>query len=169
MFNPFVRFMPELIGAFRLRGERYLVSQTFRPGVDMFTEDRQVLMFCHYSDLGFAQIHLQAVRADRYAAIIDLEKERHLAKVMEMLEPGSPYLVFSNLVRDSQAVAELLDKQYAHSLRRYIERHTTWRIPGNGGLRPKMQLIFGELFVVVRYGSQHLRVKFEEIESAGKV
>ena len=164
MFNPFVRFMPELIDAFRLRGERYLVSQTFRPGIDMFTEGRQVLMFCNYSDKGFAQIHLQAVRADRFAAIIDLETEKHLCKVREMLAAGSPYLVFSNLVRDQQSLQELLDKSYAVKLRRYIDRHTTWRISGSGSLRPKLQLIFGELFVVVRFQTQHLRVKFEDIE-----
>lgn len=165
MFNPFVRFMPELIDAFRQRGERYLVSQTFRPGIDMFTCDKHVLMFCQYSDLGFAQIHLQAVRADQYAAIIDLEREKHLAKVKEMLAPDSPYLVFSNLVWDSESLDKLLDKNYAAKLRRYIERHTTWRIQMNGSLRPRVQLIFGELFVVVRFQSQQIRVKFEDIEN----
>ena len=165
MFNPFVRFIPELVDAFLEHGERYLVSQTFRPGINLFTGERNVLMFSQYSDLGFAQIHLNAVKADPYAAIIDLHKEKHKTRVIEMLQPGSHYLVFSNLVRDAQAVEQVADKQYAHKLRRYIDLHTTWRISMNPGLRPKMQLIFGELFIVLRFGSQQLRVKFEDIEN----
>ena len=108
---------------------------------------------------------LQAVRSDPYAAIIDLEKEKHLSKVKEMLAPGLPYLIFSNLVRDDQVLDEILNKHYAARLRRYIERHTTWRIQMNGQLRPRVQLIFGELFVVVRFQSQQLRVKFADIEN----
>ena len=117
--------LPESIDELRQSGERYLVSQTFRPGINMFMADKLVVMFCQYSDPGFAEKHLQAVRADRYAAIIDLEGEKHLAKVQEMLAPESPYLVFSNLVRGSQALEELLDKHYASRLRCYIDQHTT--------------------------------------------
>lgn len=165
MFNPFVRFMPELIDAFLLRGPIYLVSQTFRAANDIFTEDKQVLMFCQYSDLGFAQIHLQVVRADGYAAIINLEKEKHLTKVREMLEPGSPYIIFSNMMEDQESLEAVLNKNFAAKLRRYIERHTTWRIGMNISMRPKIQLIFGELFVVVKFQSQQLRVKFADIEN----
>ncbi|MBE7172639.1 MAG: hypothetical protein INR73_18815 [Williamsia sp.] len=165
MFNPFARFIPELIDAFRTQGERYLVSETFHASVDVFTEGNTELPFCLYNDLAFAQIHLQAVRADHYIAIIDLGKEKHLAKVQEMLAPASPYLIYSNLVHDNPPLTDLLDKDYAPKLRKYIERHTTWRIYKNGSLKPKIQLIFRELFVVVRFQLQQLRIKFANIEN----
>lgn len=82
-----------------------------------------------------------------------------------MLAPGSPYLVFSNLVQDQQSLEEVLNKNYAAPLRRYIKRHTTWRVGMNMGQRPWAQLIFGELFVVVKFQSQQLRVKFADIEN----
>lgn len=164
MFNPFVRFVPELIDAFLTRGHYLLVSQTFRAGVDMFTEERRVLMFSHYNDMGFAQIHLQAIRTDPFAYIVDLRREKHLAKVREILAPGSPYLVFSKRVRDERAVEQFADRQYAHKQRRYLDRHIDWKISKSAHLRPKLQLIFGELFVVLKYQSQQLRVRLEEID-----
>lgn len=164
MFNPFVQFMPELIDAFLKHGEHLLVSQTFVAGVDILSGDKHVLMFSQYNDTGFAQIHLHAIKSDQYAAIIDLHKEKHLNKVREMLHPDSKYLVYSNMIQDDRAVEEFADKYYAAKLKRYVDRNTTWRISGSSSLRPKLQLIFGELFVVVRYQSHQLRVKLNDLQ-----
>ena len=62
MFNPFLRFMPELIAEFRQHGERYVVSQTFKGTVDIFSDEKDMRMFLQYNESGFAQIHLNARR-----------------------------------------------------------------------------------------------------------
>ena len=45
-------------------------------------------------------------------------------------------------------------------------KNTNWRISANEAIRPSLQVIYGELFIVLKRGSQTLRVKFEEIEKA---
>ncbi len=164
MFNPFVRFIPELVEAFLRHGEHLLVSQTFRAGMDMTTEEMRVLMLSQYNDLGFAQIHLQALHDDPLAAIIDLNREKHRNKVMELLQPGSGYLVYSCLIRDRHSVENFADRYYANKLRTYIDRNTSWKISNGVHVRPKLQLIFGELFILLKYQNQQLRIRFEEIE-----
>ncbi|MBE7170556.1 MAG: hypothetical protein INR73_08195 [Williamsia sp.] len=165
MFNPFIRFMPELIDAFRKKGEPYLVSHTFKAGVDVFTPGKTALMFSQYANNSHAQVHLQTVKADRWAALIDLENEKHRNKVLEMLLPASSYLVFSNLTHDNETVVNFTNKYCADKLQRYLKRHTNWRNSSYKNLRPKIQLIYGEMFIVVQSGSQQLRIKFTEIEN----
>ena len=44
MFNPFARFIPELVDAFLKHDEHLLVSQTFRPGVEVVAEQQPVAL-----------------------------------------------------------------------------------------------------------------------------
>lgn len=166
MFNPFVKFVPQLIDAFRKHNERYIVSQTFKGGFDLLTNNKEVFMFSKYADLKMAEVHVQALINDKYAAIIDLEKDKHRNKIMEMLQPDSRYLVFSNLVKDQHAIEVFANKHYASKLRRYIEKNTTWRIAKSSNIQPKLQLIFGELFIVLKFGSEQMRVKLQDIEKS---
>ncbi|MEJ7672698.1 MAG: hypothetical protein WKF59_08290 [Chitinophagaceae bacterium] len=103
MFNPFAPFQEKFIAAFRKVKKRYLVSQSFTRDT-MNPEGKRSLLLTHYDQKGHAQIHLNAMAADKYAAIIDLEKEEHREKLVSMIKPGSLYNVYSTLIPDANDI-----------------------------------------------------------------
>ena len=74
MFQPFELFKPEYVQKLINLNKIYLVSQTYTRAFDHFEETKTCLLFTDYDQKGLAEIHLSAVRADKYASIIDLTK-----------------------------------------------------------------------------------------------
>lgn len=144
-----------------------LVSQSYARAFDHFAEGHKTdILVTDYEDLASAKVHLNAVSHDQYASIIDLSNQKHLGTIKRMLEPSSNYVVYWSVVKDAKKLEERLDLKYKDSMRRYISKHTSWRIGSGERIRPAFQVTFGELFIILKYGGQTLRVKFEEIEKA---
>jgi hypothetical protein len=111
MYNPFTRFQPRFIQTFRNVKKRYLVSQTFKRENNLFKdENKNYLLLTHYDDNGLAKIHFNAVSFDKYAAILDLEKDQHREKLTGMLKPDSPYIIYSSLITDPNEVKKSMNK-----------------------------------------------------------
>jgi hypothetical protein len=115
-------------------------------------------------ELGEAKLHVNAVKKDRYAAIIDLENPSHLQKMQEMLKADSGYRLFFAVVRSAKELENLVNRKYKDKLRHYVEKQTDWRISHDAIVKPTIQLSFGELFVILKHRNQHIRIRFEEIE-----
>ncbi|HMH33721.1 MAG TPA: hypothetical protein VK543_11865 [Puia sp.] len=167
MLNPFERFQGRFIEAFRKAGKSFLVSQTFNSAKDPFAdEEKQYILFSHYGTLSHAQIHLSALKGDKWAAILDLEKEKHRDKILDMLRADSDWVVFSSLIASKESVEKRLNLKYEKNMRRYIEKNTNWRIGGDKTIYPQLDIAFGELFIILKYGSQQIRIKLEELDKA---
>lgn len=167
MLNPFAKFQPRFVARFRELQKRYLVSQTFNRENHLFREEGKVyLMLTHYSDKGLAKIHYNAVVHDRYAAIIDLEDERHRHRLEAMLAANSGYRIYSSLVTNPNHVKMALDRTLKDHIQQFIAKNTNWKIGRDYTMIPKLEITFGELFITMKYGSQQLRVKLAEIENA---
>lgn len=90
--QPFEDFRPLYLSRLIQLGRRYIVSQTYCRAQDPETDgcsSRVSLLFSDYAERGEAKLHLNAVKTDRYATIIDLHNPAHLKKIREMLEAGS--------------------------------------------------------------------------------
>ena len=163
MFNPFSRFREKFIATFRKAKKRYLVSQTFtrQPSQD----GKIFLILTHYDDIASAKVHLNAISFDNFASIIDLEKEVHRSKLLEMLSPQSKYVIYSSLTIDPQEVKKTVDTLFKERVQMFINKNTNWRISRDYTVKPKLEITFGELYVVLKYGTQTIRVKLEEIEN----
>lgn len=166
MFQPFELFRREYIPRLIRRDKIYLASQKYDKGFDHFEESKTGILLTDYDQLGLAQIHYSAVKHDKYASIIDLTNPKHKEKILEMLHPDSPYLLFWAIVKSIDDVKKRMDLKYKDHIRRYIMKHTTWRIDANEAIRPSLQVIYGELFIILKRGNQTLRVKFDDIEKA---
>ena len=101
MFQPFEYMKPQLIDRLKLAGNRYFVSQSYERGRnEILAEGKEPILLSHYNDKGLAEIHFKAIRlTDKYRSIIDLDNEKHIAKIKEMLSPDSPYVVYTKLIR----------------------------------------------------------------------
>ena len=165
MLQPFEPFRPMFIGKLIQLKARYLVSQTYTRAADHFgAPGKTMILLSDYDHPGSAKMHFNAVKHDRYAAILDLENERHKKKLTEMLSAGSKYLLFWSVVKSKKQLEHRINAQYRDNMRRYIERHTNWRIGRDLGIRPSVEVTFGELFIILKYSGQTIRLKFEEIE-----
>lgn len=167
MFNPFLPFEHRFINAYRKKGERYLVSQIYKQAVEHFAEQSKIpILFSAYSELNKANIHLQAVKTDKYAAILDLEKDVHRTKLTEMLHPASTYQIFSDIVISRKNVEERLNKKYENNIRRYINNNTRWKIGSDKTIVPRFEIQFGNFFVILSYYNETIKIKLEELEKA---
>ncbi len=166
MLQPFEPFRAMYIPKLRQMKKRYLVSQTYKRAYNHFEEvHKKDILLSDYDVLGGANIHYNAVKGDTYAAILDLENDAHLKKLEEMLSPASSYRLYWAVVKNAKELQEKINKVYKDKMRRYIDAKTNWRIKGDTTLYPSVQISFGELFIVLKYGNQTIRIKFEEIET----
>jgi hypothetical protein len=165
MLQPFELFRVIFIEKLLKLKKRYLVSQSYKRALNHFEEEQKTdILLTDYDVLGAANIHLNAVKHDKYASVIDLENPVHKNKLIEMLSENSKYRVFWSVVKSSKELQLGIDAKYKDNMRRYIERHTNWRIKSDATIYPSIEVTFGELFIVLKYAGQTLRIKFEEIE-----
>ncbi len=164
MFNPFVPFHYKMIDGFRKMNRRYLVSQTHTQAIDHFAEDaKEPILLTDYDELMSAKIHYNAL-TDKYRYILDLENELHRNKVIEMIKPDSKYRVYAAFIEDMKQVEKRLNDKYTNNIRNYISKRTNWRIGADKTIYPRLEMTFGELFVILKYGSQTERFKLSELE-----
>ena len=167
MLQPFEPFKEIYLNKLPELKKRYLVSQTYIRAFDHFADEHKTnLLLTDYGDLPTAKTHLNAVRKDKYGAIIDLEYPGHRQKLIEMMAPDSPYNLFWAVVRSVKELETQIDAKYKEHMRRYIETRTNWQIGRDTTLRPSVQVIFGELFIILKYNREVRKVKFEEIENS---
>ena len=145
----------------------YIVSQSYEAGSNPFIETKKIaLLLTDYEDKGLADIHKNAVKADKYAAVLNLNKPKHFEKLESMLVPASQYIIYWSVVKDIESIKKTIDVKYKDNIRRYILKNTNWRIEEEETIRPHLSVIFGELFIFLKRGAQEFRVKFEEIETS---
>lgn len=167
MFQPFEKFQANYINRLIELKKVYLVSQTYTRVRDLFSEeDKTDILVSDYDDIGLAKIHLNAVSHDKYASIINLTNEEHMKKLNQMLDPDSKYVIYWSVVKDLKKMEEAINSKYTENMRRYLQYQTNLKIGRGETLIPLFQVVFGELFIILKRGSQTLRIKFEEIERA---
>ena len=160
-FQPFLdAYIPRLIELNKL----FLVSQ---PYYRLATSANEIpILLTEYDDIGLAKTHFAVVKDEKYASVINLQNQLHLHKLNDILKQSSQYRVYWAVVLNEQAFAEHVKKNYSQHLRRYLLSHAPWKIAATAKLSTTLQVIFGELFVTIKYKQDQLRVKFSEIENA---
>lgn len=162
MLQPFEKFKPQYIQRLLDLNKPYLVTQQYRRANE--GSEKVNLLISDYDDPGLARIHYKAVMSDRYAAIVHLNRPAHEEKIRQMLEPESAYQLYWAVVKSKKQLEEKINAAYKDRMREYITENTNWRLDRNASIRPSVQMIFGELFIVIKHGKQVVRVKFEELE-----
>ncbi len=167
LLQPFEEFRPAFLPRLLQLRRKYLVSQTYCRAKDIHGEpfsSKVNLLLSDYLEPGEAKLHLNAIKKDRYAALIDLEIPKHYNKIQELLMEGSGYRLYFAVVRNAQKLEDEVNRKYKDRLKQYVERKTNWKISRDAIVKPTLQLSFGELFIIIRHGNEQIRIKFEEIE-----
>ena len=164
MFNPFVHFDSRMLPGFKDMKRRYLVSQTNRQATDHFAEEDKInILLSDYEDLKLAKIHYNAL-TDKYRSILDLQNPEHVRKLEEMMGMNSKYRLWAAFIADQDQVPKRLNAKYSRNMRNYVAQKTNWQIGASQTIYPKLELIFGEFFVILKYRSQEIQIKLAELE-----
>lgn len=165
MLQPFERLLPMYVDKLEKLGKKYFVTQYYSRGVNHFEEEEKIpLIVSVYDDLGLAKTHLNALKADKYGAIIQLDKPEHKQKLWDMVKGNTKFVMYWAVVKDAKELEKKINVKYKDHMKRYIDTKTNWRISRESTVNVSVQLIFGELYINLKHGSQHIREKFEEIE-----
>lgn len=162
--QPFEPFLPAYISQLVMLNKRFLVSQSYSRHVVAAGEI--AILLTDYDDIGLANIHLAAINDDKYAAILYLQNPLHLEKLKSLLQTSSKYRVYWAVLKNKEAFAQHIKKYYAFKIQQYLLNNSEWNIARTARLTTTLQVIFGELFVTIKYKTDHLRIKFSEIENA---
>ncbi|MEO6549676.1 MAG: hypothetical protein ABIN94_16870 [Ferruginibacter sp.] len=167
MFQPFILFEKKYLQKLIQLQKVYLVTQSYSRAYDPFANEIRVdILVTDYSQAGQAEIHLNALKRDKYGSIIRLDNERHKNKLVEMLA-GEKYRIFWSVVQSNDDIKKRLAGSYKNKVRKYIDCQTSWRISGDDAVKVEgLEVTFGELFVTLKWRTQKLRIKFEDIENA---
>jgi hypothetical protein len=163
IINPFEKLDRRLLEAFCRTNRFWLVSQRFTRAPQTSGSPVAILV-TDYDDPGLALVHKKALRSDPYAFVLDLRRENHYEKIKAMMEPGSGYMPYAAVVRSRTDLEKRLNRTISENLRRFIAKATDWQIAGYKTLGCQYETTFGELFVILTFGSQRLRVRLEEVE-----
>jgi hypothetical protein len=165
MLQPFILFEGKFSARLLELKKYYLVAQSYGRAPEDFEEHKIPILVTDYDQMGQAKMHLNAVRNDKYACIIRLDQEKHNDKLLEMLS-GGKYRIYWSVLRSADDLKKRLHASYKDKIRHFVERKTTWRISGDDKVDTRLESTFGELFLILKWRSQKLRVKFEDIEKS---
>lgn len=164
MLQPFVLFKEQYLDKLITLKKYFLVSQTYSRGLNHFAEAHKVdILLTDYESLGEAQMHLNAVKHDKFASLIDLRTTEHKVKVLEMLK-GDKYELYWSVFQSLAEIQKRVQTSYKEKMKRYIEKNTDWRIGGDETIQPTVETTYGELFINLKWRTKRLRIKFEDIE-----
>jgi len=164
MLQPFELFLPVYLDRLIKLNKIYLVTQTNSRGNENSNESQKInILVSAYEILNDAEIHINAIKADKNASLIYLDNPLLKNKLDEMLH-GEKYIVYWNELKNKEELDKMVDSSYNEQIKKYIKRNSSWRIGADETISTTYDVTFGELFVTFTFNTQQLRIKFEEIE-----
>jgi hypothetical protein len=163
MFNPFAQFMPQYLPAFKEKGVKAFVRQTYERGKDLLKSDPQPsYILNHFSDANKAREHYNAIDTDPNRRIYFTEDKQDWEQLTVLLNNTSSQLCYTILV--VKDVNEKARKCLETHIRSYIHSKTDWQPASYARISFSLEFVFGEIYVLLIYGPRKIRMKLDELE-----
>lgn len=177
MHNPLTLFTSQLLAVHLQSGNRYFVRQTYERGLINTQHIRSTnpsnnpptntappkaaFLISEYADLSRAKIHLAALEHDAQAYLYDAQDEEHFRRLKIAAGQPAGYAIYAPLLamRQWKPTDSLKAK-----IKSYIESKLKWKPRGSDDIGAELFLHFGELFITLKFGHDHAKVKLLEIE-----
>ncbi len=158
MFNPFCLLSKELLDAFIRSGKKYFVRQSFT--LNRSSGSRE-FMLTHYPDIAFAQEHMGAIEHDPYRQLYRWDDEDHRRRLIIAASQPQGFAIWTALFRKDwergiTAEVEAMVRAYIKSI--------GWKPSRADGVTPQYFMHYGSLYLMLKFGSRQVRVKFEDIQ-----
>jgi hypothetical protein len=177
MHNPLTLFTSQLLMVHLQSGNRYFVRQSYERGLTNTqlptntnpsnnpptntTTPKAAFLISEYTELARAKIHLAALEHDPQAYLYDAEDPEHLRRLNIAAGQPEGYAIYAPLLAMRQwKPTDLLKAK----IKTYIESRLKWKPRGSDEIGAELFLHFGELFITLKFGHDHAKVKLQEIE-----
>jgi hypothetical protein len=162
MFNPFAAFDPRLLGSFRREGVRVFVKQTLHLCGEE-DDQEQAFLLTHFTNPSKALEHYGAIKNDPNRQVFSLDNPESWQKLASMISrPPAGQRFFTSLT--IKHVNQKAKMQLDRKVRSYIRNETNWRPGRHEKVNFSLDFNFGEIYVVLGYYPEQLKVKLAELE-----
>jgi len=175
--NPLTLFTSQLLAVHLQSGNRYFVRQSYERGLSSSQPPtktnpsnnpptnpiglKAAFLISEYTELSRANIHLAALETDTQAYLYDAEDPEHLRRLNIAAGQPAGYAIYAPLLAMRQwKPTDLLKAK----IKTYIESKLKWKPRGSDDIGAELFLHFGELFITLKFGHDHAKVKLLEIE-----
>ena len=163
MYNPFYPFTLRLLEPMLAKNNRYFVLQSFRRSRSLLGAQKSAdFLLTHYTDSGRARDHFDAIRNDADRRLFNMDIMEDRKALVTFLDTENGNQVYAHLTTPDwkEKAVQQLNKKW----RAYIQAETNWNPRREDEINPDMEIIFGEVYMVLSFRAERLRVKLEDIE-----
>jgi hypothetical protein len=164
-FQPYRRFEVGFINQLAKQGNFYLVSQSYNRADGEADHTKIPILFTPYKQLNEAGQHFRLL-IEGHAAMVDIRTPKIAARMQEICSGKTDIIPYIALVENIEAVNRYIDQHYYEQMRSWVRKNRQWwNIREPNSLQPFFQTVMGEPVVNIKWGSHHVTVKLEELES----
>lgn len=164
LYNPFRRLTMEVLEKW-ITATPYVVAQHFRRAFPYYSPGNKTgLLLTPYQYLFDAEKHLHALVDQRYAALIQLQHPNHLNTIQNLLLLSSDYLLFDGATPQLNEKLKHAVQQFHPKIFAYLNREVDIDPVTTFPAAPRLEIHYGEIYLLMGTGSDQLKIKLETIE-----
>jgi hypothetical protein len=161
MFNPFYLLNTDLLHSFIDNGKKFFVRQTYNGIIRTGDRTERQFIFSHYPNISLALDHFGAIENDRFRYVYDWNNEEHRKRLLIAASQPVGFKIWSAVfIKDWE---KLITKEIEEKVRKYI-KSIGWTPLRNDIIKPLYYLYYGHLYIELKFRTNVVRIKFEEIE-----
>lgn len=164
MFNPLRAFEPKYLAAFRKKGVKAFVKQTYKRGKGNMPDNPDSFLLIHFENLLAAQQYFDVIKYDANREILKMDNGEDVTRITSLLNTAAVFMTL--MIKDANERArKVLDKR----LKAFIEYKLNWRPGRSDEVIFDLAIEYAEIYVVLKFRSQEIKIKLEDIENASYV
>lgn len=153
------------IQAFKEKKYYFWVSQSYHRARNELDHTKTPILFTPYKDLVEANKHYHQIKDDTLAAIADINKNSHLARLVNLCNGNSDKVPYISLTFNQQHLDMFIFRHYYNTYRAWVRKNRTdWILKEHNAVDAHFQTLMGEPAVRITYGKQFVVVRLEELE-----
>ena len=163
MFNPFSHFDPRYLPEFKKKGIRAFVMQLYERGRNMLEDNpRPAYLLSHFDRLDIANQHFDALKHDSTRQLFMLGDSAQYNELQNRLRSTDAVYYTRLIIKDAnQKAQKILDKK----IHAYIDYKTSWRPSRYDEVSFELDVIFGQIYVLLKFKGRDVKIKLEELEN----
>lgn len=163
MFNPFAAFDPRYLPEFKKKGVKVFIMQRYDRGRNLLeSPPRPAYLLSHFDRLDVANQHFDALKHDDTRNMFILDDMAQYEELQNRVQQKEAIYYTRLVVKDANLKAQkILDKK----IRAYIDNKTSWRPSRYDELGFELDVIFGQIYVILTFKGRDIQIKLEELEN----
>lgn len=164
MYNPLRAFEPKYLEAFRKKGVKAFVKQTYKRGKGNAPDSPDAFLLIHFENLLAAQQYHDVIKYDLSRELLLMDSADDIGRINNLLKTAAVFMTLTAPDANERA-RKVLDKR----LKAFIEHKLNWRPGRSDEVIFDLDIQYAEIYATLKFRSKEIKVKLEDIENASYV